>query len=108
MENKEINVIITKIHVAGVRNILLNRLFVALTIFVLRCGRDIPADTMCTAEIVYTETKPLAAACLIKSNVQLLVVKNHDTKGWDLPTLKQQNLISAQCIAHQVVWGQRD
>jgi hypothetical protein len=108
MGNEEISLIITKIHTAGIRNILLNRLFVALTIFVLGCSRDIPADTICRVETLYTETKPSAAACLIKSNVQLLVVKNHDTKGWDLPTLKQQNLISAQCIAHRVVWGQRD
>jgi hypothetical protein len=101
MENEEINVIITKTHTAGILNIVLNRLFVALIIFVLGCSRDIPADP----DILYTETKPSAAACLIKSNVQLLVVKNHDTKGWDLPTHKQQNLISAQCTAHQAVWG---
>jgi hypothetical protein len=90
MENEEVSLIITKIHTAGIRNILLNRLFVALTIFVLGYGRDIPADTMCRARTVYTETKPLAAACLIKSNVQLLVVKNHDTKVGIYPLLNNK------------------
>jgi hypothetical protein len=106
MENEEINVIITKIHTAGIHNIVLNRLFVTtiFVFFVLGCSRDIPADPMCRASILYTETEPSAAACLIKSNVQLLVVKNHDAKGWDLPTHKQQKLISAQCTAHQAVW----
>jgi adenine-specific DNA methylase len=107
VENVEFNVIITKIHFAGIRNIVLNRLFVATTIlvfFVSGCSRDIPADPMCRTDILYTETEPAAAACLIKSNVRLLAVKNHDTNGWNLPTHKQQNLISAQCTAHQAVW----
>jgi hypothetical protein len=104
MENKKIDVIIPLTYTAFVRNIMLNRLFVVITIFLLGCSRDIPADPMCRTSILYTETKPSAAACLIKSNFQLLVIKNHDDDGWNLPTHKQQKLISPQCTAHQAVW----
>jgi len=97
-------VIIPLINTAGERTIVLNRLFVAITIFVLGCSRDIPADPMCRTNVLYTETSPSAAACLIKSNVQLLAVKNDGDDGWNLPTHKQQKLISAQCTAHQAVW----
>ena len=104
MENDEIDVIITDIDTAGLRNIVLNRLLIAITIFILGCSRDIPADPMCRASVLYTQTKPSAAACLIKSNVQLLVVKNHDDDGWNLPTQKQLKSTSAQCTAHRAVW----
>lgn len=104
MENDEINVIITHIHTAGVRNIVLNRLFIVITILVMGCSRDIPADPMCRTNVLYTETNPSAASCLIKSNIQLLVVKNNNDDGWNLPTHKKQKLISAQCTAHQAVW----
>ena len=104
MKSEEIDVIITHIDITGLRNIVLNRLFVAITIFVFGCSKDIPADPMCRASLLYTETKPSAAACLIKSNVQLLVIKNHDDDGWNLPTHKQQKSTSAQCTAHRAVW----
>jgi hypothetical protein len=82
----------------------LNRLFIVITIFVFGCSRDIPADPMCRTSILYTESEPSAVACLIKSNAQLLVIKNHDDDGWNLPAHKQQKLMSAQCTAHQAVW----
>lgn len=104
MDNEKINVIITYINIAGIRNIVLNRLFIAITILVMGCSKNIPADPMCRTSVLYTETKPSAAACLIKSNIQLLAVKNNNDDGWNLPTHKQQNLISAQCTAHQAVW----
>ena len=105
MENEDINAIITHINIEGIRNIVLNRLFIAITILVMGCSRDIPAEPMCRTNVLYTETKPSAAACLIKSNIQLLAVKNNNEDGWNLPTHKQQKLISAQCTAHQAVWG---
>jgi hypothetical protein len=83
---------------------LLNRLLVVVTIFVFGCSRQIPADPMCRTDELYTELKPSAAACLIKSNVQLLAVKNHDNDAWNLPTHKQKVLTSAQCTAHQAAW----
>ena len=104
MANHEIDVIITHISTAGLRNIVQNRLLVVVTIFVFGCSRNIPADPMCRTSVLYTETKPSAAACLIKSNVQLLVVKNLDDDGWNLPTHKQQKSTSAQCTAHRAVW----
>jgi hypothetical protein len=104
MENQRIDVIITHTQTASVRNIVLNRLLVVVTIFVFGCSRDIPADPMCRTSILYTETPPAAAACLIKSNVQLLVIKNHDDDAWNLPTHKLQTSTSAQCTAHRAVW----
>lgn len=104
MENKKIDVIITHTYAAFVRNIMLNRLLVVVTIFIFGCSRDIPADPMCRTSILYTEMEPAAAACLIKSNVQLLVIKNHDDAGWSVPTHKQQKSTSAQCTAHRAVW----
>lgn len=59
---------------------------------------------MCRTNALYTETEPSEAACLIKSNIQLLVIKNHDDEGWNLPTHKQQTSTSAQCTAHRAVW----
>jgi hypothetical protein len=104
MADQKIDVIITHTHAASVRNILLNRLLIAVTIFVFGCTRDIPADPMCRTSVLYIETKPSAAACLIKSNTQLLAVKNHDDDVWNLPTHKQQKSTSAQCTAHRAVW----
>jgi hypothetical protein len=104
MADQKIDVIITHPYIASVRDILLNRLFVVATIFIFGCIRDIPADPMCRTNILYIETKPSAAACLIKSNVQLLVIKDHDDDGWNLPTHKQQKSTSAQCSAHRAVW----
>lgn len=104
VEYEKINETITYIQSAGIRNIVLNRLFIAVTIFVFGCSRDIPADPMCRTNILYTETKPSAAACLIKSNVQLLVIKSHDDDSWNLPTHKRQPIMSARCTAHQAVW----
>ncbi|MFQ3191736.1 MAG: hypothetical protein ACI936_002880 [Paraglaciecola sp.] len=104
VENEKINETITNIQPASIRNIVLSRLFIAVTIFVFGCSRDIPADPMCRTNILYTETKPSAAACLIKSNVQLLVVRSQDDDGWNLPTHKKQQIMSAQCSAHQAVW----
>lgn len=83
---------------------MLNRLVVVVLIFVFGCSRDIPADPMCRTNALYTETRPSAAACLIKSNVQLLVIENHGDEGWNLPTHKQQTSTSAQCTAHRAVW----
>lgn len=92
------------IHAAGIRNILLNRLFIVVTILVYGCSKNTPANPMCRTNILYTQTEPSAAACLIKSNVQLLVIKNYNDDAWRLPSRKQQNLTSAQCTAHQAVW----
>jgi len=97
-------VIIPHSATTSVRNIVLNRLLVAVSISLFGCSRDIPADPMCRVNVLYTEMKPSAAACLIKSNVQLLVLKNHADDGWNLPTHKQQKSTSAQCTAHQAVW----
>lgn len=83
---------------------LLNRLLVVVTIFICGCTRDIPSDPMCRTSILYTQSPPSTAACLIKSNFQLLVSKNHDDDAWGLPTHKQQHSISAQCTAHLAVW----
>ena len=96
--------IITHTHAASVSNIVLNRLLVVVTIFVLGCSRDIPGDPMCRTSVLYTQTSPSPAACLIKSNLQLLAIKNHDDDGWNLPTHKQQKSTSAQCTAHLAVW----
>ena len=63
-----------------------------------------PADPMCRAEQLYTETPPTAAACLIKSQLQLLAIKNHDEDGWSLPYLKMQASMTGQCTAHSAVW----
>ncbi|MFT6779709.1 hypothetical protein [uncultured Paraglaciecola sp.] len=104
MANHKIDVIITRVNTTSVRNILQNRLLIAATIFVFGCNKNVPADPMCRTNIVYTQTKPSVAACLIKSNVQLLVIKNHGDDGWDLPTHKQQTSTSAQCTAHRAVW----
>lgn len=105
MENAKFDVIIPYCNTTSVRNIVLNRLLIAVTIFVCGCSKDIPADPMCRTSVLYTETKSSAAACLIKSNVQLLVVKHHnDDDAWHLPTLKQQKSTSAQCTAHHAVW----
>ena len=102
--DQEIDVIINQIHVTRVRNILLNRLLIVVTILIFGCSRNNPSDPMCRTNVLYTQTEPSAAACLIKSNVQLLVIKNHDNDAWNLPSHKQQNLISAQCTAHRGVW----
>tara|TARA_R110000751_G_scaffold73956_1_gene149703 strand:- start:54010 stop:54432 length:423 start_codon:yes stop_codon:yes gene_type:complete len=59
---------------------------------------------MCRASLLYTDIKPSPAACLIKSNVQLLAIKNHDDDGWNLPTHKKLKSTSAQCTAHLAVW----
>lgn len=83
---------------------MLNRLLIVVTIFLFGCSRDIPAEPMCRTSVLYTETSPSAAACLIKSNVQLLAIKNIDDEGWNLPTHKLQKSTSAQCTAHRAVW----
>ena len=102
--DQEIDVIINQIHVTRVRNILLNRLLIVVTILIFGCSRNNPSDPMCRTNVLYTQTEPSAAACLIKSNVQLLVIKNPNNDGWVLPFNKQQNLLSAQCTAHHAVW----
>ncbi|WP_299084488.1 hypothetical protein [uncultured Paraglaciecola sp.] len=104
MENQKIDVIIPLSITAIVRDILLKRLLVITTIFAFGCSRDIPADPMCRTSVLYTETQSSAAACLIKSDIQLLAIKNHDSDAWNLPTYKKQKSISAQCTAHQAVW----
>lgn len=104
MMKQKIDVIITYDQACNVRNILLNRLLIVVTILVFGCSRNIPADPMCRTNVLYTQTEPSAAACLIKSNVQLLVIKNPNADGWSLPFNKQQNLLSAQCTAHHAVW----
>lgn len=106
MENQKIDVIIiqTHTHAISVRNIVLKRLLVVVTIFILGCSRDIPSDPMCRASVLYTDIKPSPAACLIKSNVQLLAIRNHGDDGWNLPTHKQLKSTSAQCTAHLAVW----
>ncbi len=104
MEDQKINAIINHTYTVSVHNIVLNRLLVVVTIFVFGCSRDIPADPMCRTSVLYTDTQPSAAACLIKSNAQLLAVKNHDDDGWNLPTHKQHKSTSAQCTAHRAVW----
>jgi len=85
----------------------LNRLIITLvvvTFFVFSCSRNIPADPMCRTSALYPESEPSPAACLIKSNGKLLAIKNHDEDVWNLPHLKQQQSISAQCTAHMAVW----
>jgi hypothetical protein len=85
----------------------LNRLIVTLlvlTIFVLACTRDIPADPMCRTNAQYPQMAPSAAACLIKSNGKLLAIKSHNDDAWNLPKHKQQKASSAQCTAHTAVW----
>ncbi len=104
MAKHKFDVIITHAHSTRVRNILLNRFLIVVTIFVFGCSKNIPADPMCRTDTLYTQTEPSAAACLIKSNVQLLVIKNNDDDGWNLPFDKQQNFISGQCTAHRSVW----
>jgi hypothetical protein len=104
MADQKIDVIITHTYTASVRNILLNRLLIVVTIFMFGCSRDNPADPMCRTSVLYTETPPSAAACLIKSNFQLLAIKSHDDDAWNLPTHKQQKSTSAQCTAHRAVW----
>jgi hypothetical protein len=104
MADHKIDVIITYTDNASVRNILLNRLLIVVTIFMFGCSRDNPADPMCRTSVLYTETQPSKAACLIKSNFQLLAIKSHDDDAWNLPTHKQQKSTSAQCTAHRAVW----
>tara|TARA_R110002153_G_scaffold241605_1_gene396737 strand:- start:18694 stop:19257 length:564 start_codon:yes stop_codon:yes gene_type:complete len=106
MKDQKIDVIIIKIHThaISVPNIVLNKLLVVATIFVLGCTRDIPSDPMCRANVLYTDIEPSPAACLIKSNVQLLAIKNHGDEGWNVPTHKQLKSTSAQCTAHLAVW----
>ena len=83
---------------------MLNRLLVVVTIFIFGCSRDIPSDPMCRTNVLYTQTKPSAAACLIKSHVQLIAIKSHDDDAWNVPTHKKQKSTSAQCTAHRAVW----
>ena len=104
MADRKIDVIITHAPAPSVRNIVLNRLLVVVTILVLGCSRDIPADPMCRTGVLHKDTKTSAAACLIKSNGLLLAIKNHGDDGWNLPTHKQQQSTSAQCTAHQAAW----
>jgi hypothetical protein len=77
---------------------------VILTFINLGCSRDIPADAMCRTDAQFPESAPAAAACLIKSNGKLLVIKNIDDDAWNLPNHKLQKSTSAQCTAHLAVW----
>jgi hypothetical protein len=104
MADQEIDVIIPKLIIDSVRDILLNRLILVVSIFIFGCSRDIPSHAMCRTSALYTQTEPSAAACLIKSHFQLIAVKSHNNDAWNLPTHKQQKSTSAQCTAHQAVW----
>jgi hypothetical protein len=71
VEKEGINVMIVPINAADACNIVLNRLVVAITIFVLECSGEVPTGPLFLTDALYTETSPSAAAYLVKSNVQL-------------------------------------
>ena len=47
-----------------------------------------------------------AAACVIKTQEQVLLIKNKYSDKLDLPKEKRTNTLSAACIAHRGAWTQ--
>jgi hypothetical protein len=68
------------------------------------CAKERLADPMCRIAPTFLPAPAAPAACFIKLDTKLLVIKIQNDNGWQLPSGGINMQQSAQCTAHQAVW----
>jgi hypothetical protein len=68
------------------------------------CAKEQLADPMCRIAPIFSPDPAAPAACFIKLDTKLLVIKRQNNNGWQLPSGSVNIEQSAQCTAHQAVW----
>lgn len=68
------------------------------------CAKEQLADPMCRIAPTFSASPAAPAACFIKLDTKLLVIKLQNDNGWQLPSGSINMQQSAQCTAHQAVW----